>query len=80
MEVRSHTITKEKRRHGDHGTRKIPQVIGAEKAGPARDVVSMPGDGGFTMLMGDFVHSLSDCQAVMNRHTDETSDLAKTSL
>jgi hypothetical protein len=45
-------ILKAKRQYGGHGTRKIPQMIGAEKALP-RHVVSMSGDGAFTMLMGD---------------------------
>ena len=31
------------------GTRKIPQVIGAKKVIPARQVVSMAGDGCFTL-------------------------------
>jgi pyruvate dehydrogenase (quinone) len=33
----------------------MPQAIGAQKACPARQVVSLSGDGGFTMLMGDFI-------------------------
>jgi pyruvate dehydrogenase (quinone) len=31
------------------------QAIGAQAAHPARQVVSMSGDGGFTMMMGDFI-------------------------
>jgi pyruvate dehydrogenase (quinone) len=31
------------------------QAIGAQAASPGRQVVSMSGDGGFTMMMGDFV-------------------------
>jgi pyruvate dehydrogenase (quinone) len=31
------------------------QAIGAQSAFPARQVVSMSGDGGFTMMMGDFI-------------------------
>ena len=31
------------------------QAIGAQAAYPARQVVSMSGDGGFTMMMGDFI-------------------------
>jgi thiamine pyrophosphate-dependent acetolactate synthase large subunit-like protein len=45
---------------GDHGTRKIPQLIGADKVLPALRVVSMFGDGGFTMPMGDCINSLVD--------------------
>ena len=33
----------------------MAQAIGAQKAYPARQVVSLSGDGGFTMLMGDFI-------------------------
>jgi pyruvate dehydrogenase (quinone) len=33
----------------------MPQAIGAQKAFPDRQVVSLSGDGGFTMLMGDFI-------------------------
>ncbi|AWI31654.1 pyruvate dehydrogenase [Streptomyces tirandamycinicus] len=33
----------------------LPQAIGAQFACPGRQVVSMSGDGGFTMLMGDFL-------------------------
>jgi hypothetical protein len=43
-------------------------------------MMSMSGDGGFTVLMGNFINSLLDGEAVMNGHTGETSDLAKTSL
>jgi len=71
------TIFKAKRQYGGHGTRKIPQVISAEKVLPARQVVSMSGDGCFTMLMGDFINSLLDGEAVMNGHTGETSDLRR---
>ena len=31
------------------------QAIGAQAAFPARQVISMSGDGGFTMMMGDFI-------------------------
>ncbi|MEI9988381.1 MAG: ubiquinone-dependent pyruvate dehydrogenase [Aliidongia sp.] len=31
------------------------QAIGAQAAAPSRQVVSMSGDGGFTMMMGDFI-------------------------
>ena len=33
----------------------MAQGIGAQKAFPGRQVVSLSGDGGFTMLMGDFI-------------------------
>jgi pyruvate dehydrogenase (quinone) len=33
----------------------MAQAIGAQKAFPHRQVVSLSGDGGFTMLMGDFI-------------------------
>src|SRR6202165_2756246 len=33
----------------------MPHAIGAQMAFPARQVISLSGDGGFTMLMGDFL-------------------------
>ena len=33
----------------------LPQAIGAQVAYPKRQVISMSGDGGFAMLMGDFL-------------------------
>ena len=33
----------------------MPQAIGVQAAFPARQVISLSGDGGFTMLMGDFI-------------------------
>jgi pyruvate dehydrogenase (quinone) len=33
----------------------LPQAIGAQFLDPSRQVVSMSGDGGFSMLMGDFL-------------------------
>jgi pyruvate dehydrogenase (quinone) len=33
----------------------MAQAIGAQAACPGRQVVSLSGDGGFTMLMGDFI-------------------------
>lgn len=33
----------------------LPQAIGAQSAYPGRQVVSLSGDGGFAMLMGDFL-------------------------
>jgi pyruvate dehydrogenase (quinone) len=33
----------------------MPQAIGAQATYPGRQVISMSGDGGFTMLMGDFI-------------------------
>jgi pyruvate dehydrogenase (quinone) len=40
-----------------HGTmaNAMPQAIGAQAAFPGRQIISMSGDGGFTMLMGDFL-------------------------
>jgi hypothetical protein len=54
-------------KYGDLGTRTIPHVISGEKIVPARQVVSMSGDGGFTMLMGDFINPLLDGEAWMRR-------------
>jgi pyruvate dehydrogenase (quinone) len=41
----------------NHGTMAsaLPHAIGAQAAFPGRQVISMSGDGGFTMLMGDFL-------------------------
>src|SRR5437899_9562309 len=33
----------------------MPQAIGAQLAFPGRQVVTLSGDGGFTMMMGDFI-------------------------
>jgi pyruvate dehydrogenase (quinone) len=33
----------------------MPQAIGAQAASPGRQVISLSGDGGFTMLMGDML-------------------------
>ncbi|MFL6482495.1 MAG: thiamine pyrophosphate-dependent enzyme, partial [Nitrososphaera sp.] len=33
----------------------LPQAIGAQEAFPNRQVISISGDGGFSMLMGDFL-------------------------
>lgn len=33
----------------------LPQAIGAQAAQPGRQIVSLSGDGGFTMLMGDLI-------------------------
>ncbi len=33
----------------------LPQAIGAQSSHPDRQVISLSGDGGFTMLMGDFI-------------------------
>ncbi len=33
----------------------MPQALGAQAAFPDRQVVSLSGDGGFSMLMGDFI-------------------------
>ncbi len=40
--------------HGSMGNA-LPQAIGAQAAFPGRQVVSLSGDGGFSMLMGDFL-------------------------
>lgn len=41
----------------NHGTmaNALPQAIGAQAAFPEKQVVALCGDGGFTMLMGDFI-------------------------
>jgi pyruvate dehydrogenase (quinone) len=36
----------------------LPQALGAQVAFPGRQVISMSGDGGFSMLMGDFLTML----------------------
>jgi pyruvate dehydrogenase (quinone) len=33
----------------------MPQALGAQASFPGRQVISMSGDGGFSMLMGDFI-------------------------
>ncbi len=33
----------------------LPQAVGAQAAFPGRQVISLSGDGGFSMLMGDFI-------------------------
>ena len=33
----------------------LPQAIGAQEAFPGRQVITLSGDGGFSMLMGDFL-------------------------
>ena len=33
----------------------MPQAIGIQAAAPGRQVISLSGDGGFTMLMGDLI-------------------------
>src|SRR4029077_4741969 len=40
--------------HGSMGNA-MPQAIGAQAAFPKRQVISLSGDGGFTMMMGEFV-------------------------
>jgi pyruvate dehydrogenase (quinone) len=48
----------------------MAQAIGAQAACPGRQVISLSGDGGFTMLMGDFLtlaqHNLSVKVVVFN--------------
>lgn len=51
----------------------MPQAIGAQAAYPKRQIISLSGDGGFTMLMGDFLtlvqHKLPVKVVVFNNHT-----------
>ena len=39
----------------------MPQAIGIQAAAPGRQVISLSGDGGFTMLMGDLI-TLTQCK------------------
>jgi pyruvate dehydrogenase (quinone) len=52
-------MTRDRRLIGsfNHGSmaNAMPQAIGAQLAFPKREVISMSGDGGFTMLMGDLL-------------------------
>ncbi len=51
----------------------LPQALGAQAACPGRQVISMSGDGGFSMLMGDFLtilqHKLPVKVVVFNNGT-----------
>jgi len=51
----------------------LPQALGAQASSPGRQVVSLSGDGGFTMLMGDFItltqHNLPVKVVVFNNGT-----------
>ena len=51
----------------------LPQSIGAQVSYPRRQVISLSGDGGFAMLMGDFLtlvqHKLPVKVVVFNNHT-----------
>ncbi|WP_109125079.1 ubiquinone-dependent pyruvate dehydrogenase [Dyella sp. C11] len=51
----------------------MPQAIGAQSAYPGRQVISLSGDGGFSMLMGDFLtlvqQKLPVKIVVFNNHT-----------
>ncbi len=38
----------------------LPQALGAQVAFPGRQVVSFSGDGGFTMMMGDFITAIQE--------------------
>ena len=38
----------------------MPQAFGAKKAFPARQVISMSGDGGLSMLMGDLLTAVQE--------------------
>jgi pyruvate dehydrogenase (quinone) len=52
----------------------MPQAIGAQIAFPGRQVISLSGDGGFTMLMGDFL------KAVIDGRGEDLIDLARANL
>jgi pyruvate dehydrogenase (quinone) len=51
----------------------LPQAIGAQMSHPGRQVISMSGDGGFAMLMGDLLtlrqHDLPVKMIVLNNHS-----------
>ena len=49
-----------------HGTmaNAMPQALGAKKAFPDRQVISLSGDGGFTMLMGDLITAVQENIAI----------------
>jgi len=51
----------------------LPQAIGAQAAHPGRQVISMSGDGGFAMLMGDLLtlrqHELPVKMILLNNHS-----------
>ena len=51
----------------------LPQAIGAQVSHPGRQVISMSGDGGFAMLMGDLLtlrqHELPVKMIVLNNHS-----------
>ena len=57
----------------------LPQALGAQAAYPRRQVVSLSGDGGFTMLTGDFI-SLVKLGPIINGGGDEVIELAQTNL
>jgi thiamine pyrophosphate-dependent acetolactate synthase large subunit-like protein len=38
----------------------LPQALGAQAAFPSRQVISFSGDGGFTMLMGEFIAAIQE--------------------
>jgi pyruvate dehydrogenase (quinone) len=42
----------------------MPQALGAKKAFPGRQVISLSGDGGLTMLMGDLITAVQENIAV----------------
>ncbi len=46
----------------------MPQAIGAKATAPNRRVIAMCGDGGFSMLMGDFSIAGADEAAGENRY------------
>lgn len=45
-----------------HGTmaNAMPQALGAKKAAPGRQVISLSGDGGLSMLMGDLITAVQE--------------------
>ena len=49
-----------------HGTmaNAMPQALGAKKAFPQRQVISLSGDGGLTMLMGDLITAVQENIAI----------------
>jgi pyruvate dehydrogenase (quinone) len=53
----------------------LPQAIGAQATFPGRQVVSLSGDGGFSMLMGDFL-SLAQLQLPVKVVVYDNSSLA----
>jgi pyruvate dehydrogenase (quinone) len=57
----------------------LPQAIGAQATFPGRQVISLSGDGGFSMLMGDFL-SLAQLQLPVKVVVYDNSSLAFVAL